>query len=134
MARQCEAFIDVGGEYASVNTNCFYNPIQGYSLKFIGAFCNSKLFAFLYQQFFGALRMGGGYYQFQAPQLRVIPLRKANPDQQDAIVAIVDKILALKSKDVHAKTDKMEYEIDALFYALYCLTEKQIKIIEKCAQ
>ena len=28
MARRCEAFYDVIGEYASVNTNCFYSPLN----------------------------------------------------------------------------------------------------------
>ncbi len=37
---------------------------------------------FLYWQLFGGLRMSGGYYQFQAPQLRVIPILRTAPEQQ----------------------------------------------------
>jgi hypothetical protein len=33
MARVCEAFLDIEGEYASLNTNCFYKPKEGVSLK-----------------------------------------------------------------------------------------------------
>ena len=73
MAKECEALLDLDGEYASINTNCFYSPNSETELEFVGAFCNSKLFMFIYDLFFGALRMSGGYYQFQAPQLRVIP-------------------------------------------------------------
>lgn len=75
MARACEAALDVNGEYASLNTNCFFKPTNGLTLEYVTAFCNSKVFMFIYQQFFGALRMSGGYFQFQAPQLRVIPIR-----------------------------------------------------------
>ncbi|MCX6998049.1 MAG: hypothetical protein NTV49_13435 [Kiritimatiellaeota bacterium] len=32
----------------------------------------------IYGAYFGALRMSGGYFQFQAPQLRVLPIRKTN--------------------------------------------------------
>jgi hypothetical protein len=74
MGRVCEAVFDSEGEYASMNTNCLYEPIAAQDLAFLAAYCNSKLFMFLYNQFFRALRMAGGYYQFQAPQLRVMPV------------------------------------------------------------
>ena len=74
MGRMCEAVLDHRGEYASMNTNCFYEPMADGDLEFIAAYANSKLFIFLYDQFFRALRMAGGYYQFQAPQLRVMPV------------------------------------------------------------
>ena len=74
MGRVCEALLDGEGEYASMNTNCFYEPLATHDLYFLAAYCNSKLFMFLYDQFFRALRMAGGYYQFQAPQLRVMPV------------------------------------------------------------
>jgi len=41
MAKTCEAAIDASGEFASLNTNCFYNPKRGISLKYIGGICNS---------------------------------------------------------------------------------------------
>ena len=36
---------------------------------YLGGFCKSKLFQYVYNQFFGGNRMAGGYYQFQAPKL-----------------------------------------------------------------
>jgi hypothetical protein len=44
-----------------------YHPSGNLTLEYICAFCNSKVFMFIYEQFFGALRMSGGYFQFQAP-------------------------------------------------------------------
>ncbi len=79
MGRMCEAVLDHRGEYASMNTNCFYEPMADGDLEFIAAYANSKLFIFLYDQFFRALRMAGGYYQFQAPQLRVMPVPLFDP-------------------------------------------------------
>src|SRR5208283_2678445 len=74
MATRIEAFLDEGGEYASANTNFAYD--SKYNLHYLTALLNSKFMAELYAAYFGALRMSGGYFQFQAPQLRVLPIRQ----------------------------------------------------------
>lgn len=136
MAKECEAFLDVSGEYASLNTNCFYDPIPSVSLKFIVAFCNSKIFMFFYNQFFGALRMSGGYYQFQSPQLRVIPC-KVPPNLKEYEI-LVDKLTNTlknnnfsgdKKKDIETKI--IVDQINAMFYKLYELKHEEITILEK---
>jgi len=131
MAKTCEAYLDLNGEYASVNTNCFYQPKYNISLQFICGFCNSRFFMFLYQQLFGALKMSGGYYQFQAPQLRTMPLKKATSIQQTTITNIVDQILTTKRTNPIADTSALEAQIDQLVYQLYGLTEEEIKIVEE---
>ncbi|MBI4023696.1 MAG: Eco57I restriction-modification methylase domain-containing protein [Verrucomicrobia bacterium] len=73
MAARIEAFLDESGEYASANTNFVYD--SEHNLHYLLALLNSNLMAALYGAYFGALRMSGGYYQFQAPQLRVLPIR-----------------------------------------------------------
>jgi adenine-specific DNA-methyltransferase len=131
MAKTCEAFIDENGEYASLNTNCFYRPRKNISLKYVGGFVNSRLFMFLYDLFFGALRMAGGYYQFQAPQLRVIPVKIPTADQQREISKLVERILAAKRANPQADTSAWEREIDERVYRLYGLTAAEIKIVEE---
>jgi hypothetical protein len=74
MATRIEAFLDENGEYASANTNFAYD--SKYNLRYLTALLNSKFMAELYAAYFGALRMSGGYFQFQAPQLRVLPIRQ----------------------------------------------------------
>jgi len=74
MAQRNEAFLDEHGDFASANTNFVYEST--YSLHYLIAVLNSKLSAVLYGGYFGSLIMGGGYYQFQAPQLRVLPIRR----------------------------------------------------------
>lgn len=137
LAKACEAFLDVSGEYAALNTNFFYNPREGVSLKYIAAYSNSKLFMFFYNQFFGALRMGGGFYQFQAPQLRVIPCRMADHKISLRIEGVVDKIFALtkstdylENRQIQIKVQDYEKQIDQLVYELFGLTEQQIAIVE----
>ena len=131
MAKRCEAYIDIDGKYSSLNTNCFYNPKEGISLKFVGGICNSKLFMFLYERFFGALRMSGGYYQFQAPQIRVMPIKRVNLNQQAPVIDLVDQIFKIKRTNPTADTSAQEAEIDRLVYELYGLTEEEIATVEE---
>jgi hypothetical protein len=133
MAKTCEAVIDVAGEFASLNTNCSYSPRPGVSLKYVGGLCNTRMFMFLYDLYFGALRMSGGYYQFQAPQIRVIPIAKADKAQQNAVEEIVDRILSAKAQDPNADTTALEKEIDRLVYVLYGLTPDEIRLVEESA-
>ncbi|MCU0782839.1 MAG: Eco57I restriction-modification methylase domain-containing protein [Verrucomicrobia bacterium] len=133
MAKACEAVIDASGEFASLNTNCFYSPRPNVSLKYVGGVCNARMFMFIYDLFFGALRMSGGYYQFQAPQLRVLPIAKADAKQQQGIENIVDRILAAKLKKADADTTALEAKIDQQVYALYGLTPEEIKIVESAS-
>ena len=127
IAKQCEAMFDAEGSYAGLNVNCFYKPAQQTDLKYVAAFSNSKLFMFIYDQFFRALRMSGGYYQFQAPQLRVIPLRDAPPATKQAIADLVDQIMSGSHGDVPAKAIR---DLNELFYRLYGLEDESIKRIE----
>ena len=72
-----EAQLDTDGTYASMNTN-FVLPgdVDIYAL---GALLHSSLLTWVYEGYFGALRMSGGYMQFQAPQLRVLPIATLTP-------------------------------------------------------
>lgn len=129
LARECEAFFDSEGEFASLNTNCIYEA-KGVALDFLAGYCNSRLFMFFYDQFFGALRMSGGFYQFQAPQLRVVPF-KVPPEQIQARVSkLVGEIIAAKSRSRKCDTSKLEALIDAQVYSLYSLTKEDIAVVE----
>jgi len=100
------------------------------SLGFVAGYCNSMLFMFFYDQFFGALRMSGGYYQFQAPQLRVMPFRTPDKATDKNIHDLVDRILAAKERNAEADVSALERKIDELVYALYGLTPEEIQKVE----
>lgn len=69
---QLEASVDKNGEYASMNTNfVFPGRIDLFALA---ALMHSSLLNWIFEGYFGALRMSGGYMQAQAPQLRVLPI------------------------------------------------------------
>jgi hypothetical protein len=77
-----EALCDDGGAYASMNTN-FVLP-GSVDLFALTALFHSTLMTWLYEGYFGALRMGGGYLQVQAPQLRVLPMPPIPADVSEA--------------------------------------------------
>lgn len=76
-----EAFVDTDGEYASVDTNLFYD--SNLDIRYYGAILNSNVVLFLYSGMFGALRMRGGDFQFQAPQLKQVPVPSISIDTPD---------------------------------------------------
>ena len=73
MALYIEAFLDTKGEFASLNTNGAFD--SKYNLEYICSIVNSRIMKFIYTEYFAALRMSGGYFQFQSPQLQVLPIR-----------------------------------------------------------
>jgi hypothetical protein len=102
MAKRVEAFLDENGEYASANSNFVYD--SEYELRYLLAILNSNIMSTLYGGYFGALIMSGGYFQFQAPQLRVLPIRRISfttPAERRA--ALVEQAKALYSEFMGAQ-------------------------------
>ncbi len=94
---------------------------------------NSSFMSWYARENFKDKHMSGGYLGLNKGNLEKLPmfeLLKSNQPTADKIIALVDKILALKEKDPKANTQKLEKEIDALVYQLYNLTDEEIKIIE----
>ncbi|MFP6072403.1 Eco57I restriction-modification methylase domain-containing protein [Helicobacter pylori] len=94
---------------------------------------NSKLMTYFYKKKFFPTHMQGGAFGFDTLSVETLPIpqiTKSNKPTADKIIALVDKILALKEKDPKANTQKLEKEIDALVYQLYNLTDEEIKTIE----
>lgn len=121
MAKRVEAFLDKKGEFASANTNFSYD--SEYDLSYLLSVLNSNLMAALYSGYFGALIMSGGYFQFQAPQLRVLPIRRISfttpPDRR---TTLVDEVKALYFEYLGAP-DSMDKLLD--FVALRLAAEPE---------
>ncbi|GHQ60703.1 type II restriction endonuclease Eco57I subunit R [Helicobacter pylori] len=88
---------------------------------------NSKLMTYFYKKKFFPTHMQGGAFGFDTLSVETLPIpqiTKSNKPIADKIIALVDKILALKEKDPKANTQELEKEIDALVYQLYNLTDE----------
>ena len=103
MALRPEAFLDGSGEYCSINTNCVFDAKV--PLEYLIAILNSKAMAFIYDQLFGPLRMSGGYFQFQAPQIRALPIPEVEEEFKIQIVNTVRELINLTGQTAHLKRD-----------------------------
>jgi Eco57I restriction-modification methylase/TaqI-like C-terminal specificity domain len=131
MALRLEGFFDIYGEYSSANTNFIYNT--KYNLGYILTLINSKLMAIVYQNYFGSLIMSGGYFQFQSPQLKVLPIRKINFTTKES-----DRTLYLKqlthiyeqNSEVLSKVQQhlQQDQIDVIHDFLAYLAEQMIAL------
>ncbi|WRG61225.1 Eco57I restriction-modification methylase domain-containing protein [Helicobacter pylori] len=122
--------------FSYVNFDCYVSATfyiiktKRFDSKFLVGLLNSLLIRFWLKH---RGKVQGNNYQIDKEPLMNIPLikiTKSNKPTADKIIALVDKILALKEKDPKANTQKLEKEIDALVYQLYNLTDEEIKIIE----
>ena len=130
IAIRTEGFLDINGEYSSINTNCLYDFNKGISSKYILAWINSKLFQYCFECFFEGLKMQGGYLLYSAPNVLSLFVKELDSSPQLPFITLVDKILAAKKENPQADTSAWEKEIDALVYVLYGLTAEEIKMVE----
>lgn len=93
-----------------------------YPLKYLLGLFNSSLLNFIFKATSTSSNVNG--YEVDA-----LPFYPATPEQQQAIVALVDKILAVKDGDHNADTSEWEKQIDLLVYELYGLTFEEAKVI-----
>ena len=144
MALMPEGFLDGEGKYASINTNCVYDPIPAYNLEYLAGILNSKLINFVYSELFAGLKMGGGYFQFQAPQLRILPIASGSDTEMKALSSLVSKLMTLYKSSTHNKTklvneqnkvndeiNDIENKINDAVYGIYGINKSERKIIEE---
>ncbi len=72
----------------------------------------------------------GGDYHIYPEHIRNIPIPSATANQQQSIIALVDKILAAKKADPQADTGAWEAEIDFLVYKLYGLSYDEVLVVD----
>ncbi|MDD3747846.1 MAG: Eco57I restriction-modification methylase domain-containing protein [Candidatus Bipolaricaulis anaerobius] len=126
IAPHIEAFPDLSGEYASINTNCVYN--SRCALTYVCALLNSRLLSFIYAEYFGSLIMSGGYFQFQAPQLEVLPIRRVSfTTAQPERARLVEEGKRLYR--VALERTERSHPVPALFSDLLVFVEERLKRI-----
>ena len=99
---------------------------SSFSPKYVMAVLNSKLLGTVFR-----LRVplkGDVFPEFRVFDLnQQMPIHIASKKQQAPIIALVDKILAVKKDDKNADTSVWEAEIDRLVYDLYGVPEEERK-------
>ncbi|MCC5919085.1 MAG: Eco57I restriction-modification methylase domain-containing protein [Cyclobacteriaceae bacterium] len=93
-----------------------------------GSFFNSKLFKFCFQNSFPELL--GGTKELRKIFFEQIPVKEISEEQEIPFKRLVKQILSIKKQNPQADTTDLENQIDQLVYALYGLTEEEIRIVE----
>ncbi|MBJ7899428.1 MAG: hypothetical protein GC158_05820 [Cyanobacteria bacterium RI_101] len=100
------------------------------SIKYILSVLNSKICTYYFEKFLSTDTLQGTYSSIYPEDIRQIPIKNIDLNQQIRLINLVDQILDAKKADPKADTSALEAEIDRLVYELYGLTEEEIAIIE----
>ena len=106
-----------------LDSTCF---ATGDGIKYLVALLNSKMGHYLLKD---APKTGTGDLLISVQALEPICVPKLSIGQQP-FIEIADQILEAKKENPTADTTALEAQIDQMVYALYNLTEEEIKIIE----
>jgi hypothetical protein len=94
--------------------------------KYLLGVLNSNLTDFFLRQLAPSVQQG--YMEFRTIYVGQIPILSASADQEAAITAVVDNLVA--SKGQGPQVAQWERELNALVYELYGLTEDEVAIVE----
>jgi hypothetical protein len=110
-------------------------PNDPHSLHYLQALLNSRLLDFYLHRISTTFR--GGYFSYGKQFIEQLPIRPINfggaseRAEHDALVGLVEHILAAKRAAPSADTSALEREIDHRVYCLYGLTPDEIKLVEE---
>ena len=124
LAKQIIASIDHQGEFASSNTTFVYNFSDKYSIWFIGAILNTKFINRVYRAQFAGLNLPGDSYQYQAPQIRLLPL----PIIDEKNLRIVNEVEKLAKQIVLKREEGIELQNPIILESLVLLENLVEKI------
>jgi adenine-specific DNA-methyltransferase len=99
---------------------------KSYDILYVLALLNSKLLNYYYKA--TTSESGKVFAQVKIEILRQLPIAKIDIAQQQPIIDNVNSIITAKQNNTD--TSKLEAEIDAMVYALYGLSDDEIKQIE----
>jgi hypothetical protein len=121
IAKKSEFAYDTTGAYGG-NTMYILPTDELYLLGIL----NSSAVEFFYTQISSTIR--GDYLRFIATYMEQVPIPDATPAQRAAIEALVRKLLDAKGQG--PQVAEWEWELNALVYEVYELTEGEIGVVE----
>ncbi len=98
--------------------------------KFLVAALNSALYQWVFLTKNPSLKIGGGFFSINAPQILALPFREPSAETLGRVNRAFDEIVAAKRRNAGADTTAREKEVDRLVYKLYGLTPAEISLVE----
>jgi hypothetical protein len=97
--------------------------------KFLVASLNSTLYQWIFLTKNPSLRIGGGFFSLNSPQLLSLPYKPPSDDILEKVNRAHDEIVTLKARDSTAEVTRLEREIDHLIFSLYELTGDEVDLV-----
>jgi hypothetical protein len=132
------------GEFLAGKSTTIILPGKQLDLKYALGILNSRLITYWYKTSFKALSLAGGYLRINSNEIGSIPIAVTARAEHDALVKLVERILAAKRAEqpsrgatacqaAAAEVSAWEREIDERVYRLYGLTAAEIKVVESAS-
>lgn len=118
--------LDSKGEFASSNTVFIYEAIKPFTIYTLAGIVNSTLMSYIYKSTFSGLNMLGSF-QFQAPQLRIMPIPK-NIDVK-ILMELEKNVKNLVQESDLTNENGLQLKIDENVFDLYKITKEEVSLI-----
>ena len=112
----------------SIQAGVIKTPKRYLDYRFICGVLNSTYLRYKYDRL--VKESGRVFPQVKWAKIRRLAIPDIPEDEQQAIINLVDHILAAKAADAAADTSALDREIDQIVYNLYGLTPEEIAIVE----
>lgn len=109
--------------------NPFIVTNNKYDTKYVLGILASRFISYFYVNV-SSIALKDDFRQTTLGELREILIPKLTLEGQQGIMAVVNKIIAIKNHDLESDTTSLESKIDEMVYKLYDLTEEEIAIVE----
>jgi hypothetical protein len=122
LSKRLVATVDEKGEYASADTVFIFNFKDPWSIFLIGGLLNSSFMDLIYRTQFAGLNMPGEWYQFQAPQMRLLPLPELTPESLKhlkIVAELASEIFELLYNDFSTDVTSLQEKLDESVYRAY---------------
>ena len=122
LSKRLVATLDAKGEYASADTVFIFDFNDPWGMFLMAGLLNSSFMDLVYRTQFSGLNMPGEWYQFQAPQMRLLPLPELTPESRKhlkLVAQIASEIFEVLYQDFSSDITSLQQELDKSVYNAY---------------
>lgn len=122
LSKRLVATVDARGEYASADTVFIFNFKEPWSIFVVAGLLNSSFLDLIYRTQFAGLNMPGEWYQFQAPQIRLLPLPELTIESRkhlDIVAHAASNIFEMLYQDFSADISALQETLDNAVFKAY---------------
>lgn len=122
LQKRIVASVDLKGEYASHDTVFLFDFEEPWDALLIGSILNSEIMNRIYSIQFAGLNMPGEWYQYQAPQLRLLPLPRIEKKTNKNLIKlreIGNNIFSRLLENPDDSCQDLRVKLDEVVAALY---------------